>query len=254
MNTVVQSSFSQRVRVWGCAGVLVLSFAACKSGGGPSDLRVELAQTKLKVTELETTQADTLKKLQYNMDELQRQVDNQRKATEDGNANIQAQIEELRKAVAKNASPAGAGQSGNGAPGVSAPNPPAGGTSEEQERVFQKANQAYSLGKYPEAIDLYTSFLFDYRDSPKAPNAAYELGRCYFSSNDFEKGQRAFRYVLDTYPTSSIIPDSMISLAMCQIKLTKYKEARETIKTLQTRYPDYNPDMIKTILSQIPPA
>jgi tol-pal system protein YbgF len=256
MNTVVKSSFAQHVRVWGCAGVLALSFAGCRSGGGSSDLRVELAQTKLKVTELETTQADTLKKLQYNLDELQRVVENQRKTAEDNNANIQAQIEDLRKSVAKNAAPGATTpvQAGAAGAGFSAANTPATATDEEEKRVFEAAGKAYSLGKYQEAIDLYTSFLFDYRDSPRASNAAYELGRCHFASNNFEKAQLAFRYVLDTYPTSSIIPDSMISLAMCQIKLTKYKDARETIKTLQTRYPDYSPDMIKTILSQIPPA
>lgn len=255
MHTVVKSSISQRVRVWGCVGVLALSFAGCRSGGGSPDLRVELAQTKLKVTELETTQADTLKKLQYNMDELQRLVENQRKTAEDNNANIQAQLEELRKSLAKNTAQSATAPVAAGAgAGFSAPSAPVAPTGEEEKRVFDAAGNAYSLGKYQEAIDLYTGFLFDYRDSPKAPKAAYELGRCHFASNNFEKAQLAFRYVLDTYPTSSIIPDSMISLAMCQIKLTKYKEARETIKTLQTRYPDYSPDMIKTILSQIPPA
>ncbi len=240
-----------RLLACGCVCGLVLSVAGCRSAGGSSDLRLDLAQTKMKVVELETTQAETLKKLQYNMDELQRLVENQRKTSDDNNANLQAQIDELRKTAAKSAAAAPAAQPQP----YYAPQPGGGATaSEEQERIFQRANQAYSLGKYNEAIDLYTSFILDYRDSPKAPNAAYELGRCYFSSNDFEKAQRAFRHVLDTYPTSAIIPDSMISLALCQLKLTKYKEARETLKTLQTRYPDYSPDLIKTIQSQMPPA
>jgi tol-pal system protein YbgF len=237
-----------RLLACGCVCGLVLSVAGCRSAGGASDLRLDLAQTKMKVVELETAQAETLKKLQYNMDELQRLVENQRKTSDDNNANCRLRLTSCakrrrrapprrnRSRIMRLRPAPGDGQRGAGA------------------HFPQRANQAYSLGKYNEAIDLYTSFILDYRDSPKAPNAAYELGRCYFSSNDFEKAQRAFRHVLDTYPTSAIIPDSMISLALCQLKLTKYKEARETLKTLQTRYPDYSPDLIKTIQSQMPPA
>jgi TolA-binding protein len=253
MKTVPESFLFPRVLAGGCVCALALSFAGCKSGGGSSDLRVELAQTKVKVAELETAQTETLKKLQYNMDELQRMVESQRKVAEDNNTSIQTQLDELRKTVAKNAD-AGSNASQPGGAGFAPGIAPAAASSEEQKALFEKAGAAYSLGKYDEAINLYTSFLFDYRDSPKASNAAYELGRCYFANNDFEKAQRAFRYVLDTYPTSSIIPDSMISLVMCNLKQTKYKEARETLKVLQTRYPDYNPDMIKAILSQMPPA
>ncbi len=252
MNTAPENSFPKHSLVLGCVCALALISAGCKSGGSAADLRVELTKTNMKVLDLEAAQTETLKKLQYNMDELQRLVENQRKTAEDNNTNLQTQLDELRKTVAKNAAGATANPGAAGQPFASTPDDPT--ATEVQERLFKEATTLYSLGKYNEAIDLYTSFLFDYRDSPKAPNAAYELGRCYYASNDFEKARRAFQHVLETYPTSAIIPDSMISLVMCQLNQTKYKEARETLKVLQTRYPDYNPDIIKTIQSKLPPA
>jgi TolA-binding protein len=208
----------------------------------------DLNNIKLSVVKLENTQNESFNKLQYSITELQNQMEASRKADAERTQNlegIQSQIESLRKDLA------------NRAPAT--PQPPTGPDNTkiiEQENVLKRASQAAANpNSIPEAINLYTSFLLDYRDSPKAPNAAYELGCCYFKSKDYQKGLEAFQSVLDTYPQSPIVGDSMLSMALCQYQLSKFPEARETVKNLEAQFPKYaNDETLKKLKAELAKA
>ncbi len=120
---------------------------------------------------------------------------------------------------------------------------------------MKRAAQAAAAQNLPEAINLYRGFLTDYADSPKAPNAAYGLGCCYFQGKDFQKALDAFQSVLDSYPQSPIVGDSMLSMALCQYQLGKVPEARQTIQNLVTQFPRYaNDETFKKLQAELAKA
>ncbi|HNY27162.1 MAG TPA: tetratricopeptide repeat protein [Candidatus Sumerlaeota bacterium] len=204
----------------------------------------DLNNIKLSVVKLENTQNESFNKLQYSVTELQNQMEATRKADAERTQNlesIQSQLDAIRKDLANSNRAAVAAQ------------PAAPDKTVEQENVLKRAAQAAATpNSIPEAINLYRGFLTDYADSPKAPNAAYELGCCYFKSKDYQKGLEAFQSVLDTYPQSPIVGDSMLSMALCQYQLNKIPEARETVKNLETQFPKYaNDDTLKKLKGEL---
>ncbi len=211
----------------------------------PPETQVELKNLRLSMVKLENAQDESFKKLQYSVTELQNQMEAIRKADTDRAQNlesIQAQLEAIRKDLASRSAAPG--------PGAATPD-----QTVEQENVLKRAAQAAAAQNLPEAINLYRGFLTDYADSPKAPNAAYELGCCYFQGKDFQKALDAFQSVLDSYPQSSIVGDSMLSMALCQYQLGKVPEARQTIQNLVTQFPRYaNDETFKKLQAELAKA
>lgn len=208
----------------------------------------DLNNIKLSVVKLENTQNESFNKLQYSITELQNQLEASRKADAERTQNlegIQSQLDALRKDLAN---------SNRAAAAVAQPTTP--DKAIEQENVLKRAAQAAANpSSIPEAINLYRGFLTDYADSPKAPNAAYELGCCYFKSKDYQKGLEAFQSVLDAYPQSPIVGDSMLSMALCQYQLSKFPEARETVKNLEAQFPKYtNDETLKKLKAELAKA
>jgi TolA-binding protein len=208
------------------------------------DTQSQLKKLELSVVKLENTQSESFNKLQYSVTELQSQLEATRKADAERSQNlesIQAQLESLRKDLANP-------RAGAAAAPVNQPD-----TTVEQDNVLKRAVQASKApDTLPEAINLYRGFLSDYADSPKAPNAAYELGCCYFQGKNYQKALEAFQSVLDTYPQSAIVGDSMLSMALCQFQLGKVPEARETVKNLETQFPKYaNDETLKKLKGEL---
>ncbi len=210
------------------------------------DTQSQLKKLELSVVKLENTQSESFNKIQYSMTELQNQMEATRKADTERAQNlesIQAQLEAIRKDLA------------NPNRAAAPPEDPTKEKTIEQDNVLKRAAQAAAAKNLPEAINLYRGFLTDYADSPKAPNAAYELGCCYFQGKDYQKGLEAFQLVLDSYPQSPIVGDSMLSMALCQYQLGKVPEARETVKNLVTQFPRYaNDETLKKLQGELAKA
>lgn len=88
---------------------------------------------------------------------------------------------------------------------------------------YEIALKMYRKGNYQETIIKLKEFLTLFPKNNRASNARYWIGESYFSMKDYKNSIRNFQIVLQKYPLSGKIPDAMLKMGMCFLKLS-YKD------------------------------
>ena len=122
---------------------------------------------------------------------------------------------------------------------VSAPEPSK--TSQEYQ-LLELANGLSKEAKHKDAFNAYDKFLKDYPNSTLAAEATYGLGYSQFALKNYKSAIVTQQKVLDLHSDSPKVPDAMFNMANSQIQLSLLANAKKTLRELITKFP--NSDVI----------
>jgi TolA-binding protein len=111
------------------------------------------------------------------------------------------------------------------------------GKSDVDYAYFQKG---FSLGlqnKQSEKIQVLTSLIREYPNSMYMPDALYELGRTYLSTDSPEQAFAQYKRVADQYPTSNAMRGALLQMGLIHYNRNQNKEALELYKKIVAQYP-----------------
>ena len=120
--------------------------------------------------------------------------------------------------------------------------PPAALVPGSIEQIGEQAEYDTALailreGRYNEAAQAFKKFLADHPGSTYADNANYWLGEAYYVTRNFDKAQRAFQSLVDTFPQSAKVPGSRLKIAYINYEKKDWPAARKTLSGIVSDYP-----------------
>jgi tol-pal system protein YbgF len=107
----------------------------------------------------------------------------------------------------------------------------------EARRAYDAALAKVNKKDYAGALDAFTAFLVHWPDHPRADNAMYWRGECYYAQGDFARAADELSGVLARFPDGNKAPDALLKLGMSEQKLGKNSEAQEAFGRLQHEFP-----------------
>jgi tol-pal system protein YbgF len=136
----------------------------------------------------------------------------------------------------KDKEPARKGETPKDKDGRSVPDvPPAANL--KPEEVYNTAQADYEKGNYDLAVDGFAMYRESFPSSPKADNALYMIGECYYSQKKFAKAVDALDDLIMTYPLSDKIAAGYLKKGLALAELKKKDEAVAVLKFLMAKYP-----------------
>jgi tol-pal system protein YbgF len=103
--------------------------------------------------------------------------------------------------------------------------------------VYNLARSDYLKGNYQLAIEGFNIYLENFPESPRADNALYWIGECYFSQENFEEAIRKFNVLILSYPEGDKIPAAHLKKGMSLMEIGKEEEALAVFKLLISKFP-----------------
>ncbi len=103
--------------------------------------------------------------------------------------------------------------------------------------IYLQAFGDYASGRYQKAIHGFETFLQRFPNNSYNSNAQYWLGDCYFNQQQYAPAIQEFEHLLNNYPSAPKSPDALLKIALAQLQLGETQKARQTINTLDQRYP-----------------
>jgi len=97
-------------------------------------------------------------------------------------------------------------------------------TKTKAEQHFEKANELLKSMEYEAAIAEYNKVIELSSDSKIAQNAQYWIGQSHFRAGRFDAAQATFAKLVETYPTSAIVP--VIKLMVERVQQAKKNEEK----------------------------
>jgi len=140
----------------------------------------------------------------------------------------QHDVEELRAAVTRLATPATVPTQPGAAPAAT-PMPPApaplhevnvtADNGETPAMTYQNAYRDYQKGNYDLAIAGFREFIQKYKDSDLADNAAYWIGESLYSQKKYRESIAQIDSVVNDYPKSEKVPSALLKKGYAYISL-----------------------------------
>jgi tol-pal system protein YbgF len=103
--------------------------------------------------------------------------------------------------------------------------------------IYLQAFGDYASGRYQNAILGFETFLQRFPNNSYASNAQFWLGDCYFNLQQYAPSIQAFEKVLNNYNNAPKNPDALLKIAIAKLQLGDTEAARQTVETLNRRYP-----------------
>ncbi len=107
----------------------------------------------------------------------------------------------------------------------------------EARRAYDAALAKVNKKDYAGALDAFTAFLVHWPDHPRADNAMYWRGECYYAQGDFARAADELSGVLARFPDGNKAPDALLKLGMSEQKLGRNNDAQEAFGRLQREFP-----------------
>ena len=104
--------------------------------------------------------------------------------------------------------------------------------------AYKRAFNILKEGRYEHAIGAFRTFLSEYSGSAYAANAQYWLAEANYVSRNFPEALVEFKKVLESYPSSSKVPDATLKLGYTHYELDNWNEAREILTGLRNEHPN----------------
>jgi tol-pal system protein YbgF len=108
---------------------------------------------------------------------------------------------------------------------------------DDKKLPYQQAFDAFRAGQTAEAIAQFNALLSKDSNSPFANNAQYWLGRAYRVSKNPDSARKAFQLVLDKYPSSQKVPDTLLELGLMDLEQHNMAKAKDYFTRLITDFP-----------------
>lgn len=103
---------------------------------------------------------------------------------------------------------------------------------------YQAAFELLKQGRYKEANAALRQFRVAFPDSSLADNAQYWLAETQYVSQAYDKALPEFQVVVERFPQSRKVPDSLLKIGFCNYELKRYDAARKALRTVVSTYPE----------------
>jgi len=105
-----------------------------------------------------------------------------------------------------------------------------------EQPMYKQAFDLLMQRRYDEAKQGFRTFLRQYPHGRLAANAQYWVGEASYVTRDFATALDEFTRVVQNYPTSPKVSDSMLKIAFIQYEQKEWGKARETLETVTKQY------------------
>jgi TolA-binding protein len=102
--------------------------------------------------------------------------------------------------------------------------------------LWRLAKDAWEVGRYEEARELYERLVAQYPGDDRADDAQYFRGEAYFAQRSWMSAIREYRRVVDKHPDSPLADDALFRAAEAATQLKSCAEARTYLGLLKERY------------------
>lgn len=106
-----------------------------------------------------------------------------------------------------------------------------------EQRDFEAALAVFRKGDFPAAQAAFAEFVRRYAQSGYRASALFWLGNAQYATRDYRGAIGNFRALLAQSPDHPRAPESVLSIANCQIELKDMPGARKTLDDLVKAYP-----------------
>jgi len=124
------------------------------------------------------------------------------------------------------------------------PAPPA-----DPAEAFKAARQLLLGGDYANAGTAFETFVTNYPDSPRTPEARYWLGETLFVREAYGDAAGAYIGAIRGWPQTAWAPDATLKLSRALVALKKPADACKTLDELGRRYPKAPPAVLSRAAS-----
>jgi TolA-binding protein len=111
-------------------------------------------------------------------------------------------------------------------------------SSQALEVQFNSAFADFNRGQYQTAVIGFEDLLLNFPESPFSEQAHYYSGRSYFEQSKWEEAATHFESITKNFPRGEFVRPSLLYLGQCYHYLHVPLKAVETLRALQTNYPD----------------
>ena len=106
-----------------------------------------------------------------------------------------------------------------------------------EKRDFESAMTVFRKGDFATAQTLFAGFVGRYPTSGYASTSLFWLGNAQYATRDYKEAIINFRALVAKDPDHLRTPESLLSIANCQVELKDSKGARKTLTELIKAYP-----------------
>jgi tol-pal system protein YbgF len=106
-----------------------------------------------------------------------------------------------------------------------------------EKRNYESALAVFRRGDFLAAKNLFIGFLGRYSTSGYALSSLFWLGNAQYATKEYQGAMVNFRALIARNPEHLRAPESVLSVANCQLELKDTKGARKTLEDLMKAYP-----------------
>ena len=106
-----------------------------------------------------------------------------------------------------------------------------------ESRDYEASMAIFRRGDFPAAQTAFTEFLRRYPQTGYRTSALFWVGNAQYANRDYRGAIANFRALLALAPDHSRAPETLLSIANCQIELKDAPGARRTLEDLMRAYP-----------------
>ncbi|MEI8327097.1 MAG: tol-pal system protein YbgF [Betaproteobacteria bacterium] len=106
-----------------------------------------------------------------------------------------------------------------------------------ERREFESALALFKKGDFAGSQPLFVEFIKRYSESGYRPSALFWLGNAQYATRDYKEAIVNFRALLTQSPEHMRVPETMLSIANCQLELKDARAARKTLEDLIKAHP-----------------
>jgi tol-pal system protein YbgF len=114
---------------------------------------------------------------------------------------------------------------------------PAAPACANDQQVYDAAFALVQQQNFPGANTAFQSFLANCPTSELRGNAQYWLAESLYGQLSFQPAIAEFQRVIDSYPESAKVPDSMLKIGYSQFEMRNFDAARETLNRVVREFP-----------------
>jgi TolA-binding protein len=114
------------------------------------------------------------------------------------------------------------------------------GANSSPDDLWRLGNQAFDAQRWNDAIDIYKRLVTAYPTHAHAADAQYFKGQCYTNLKDWDHAIGAYQALVEKYPDSSLADDGLYFAAQAAQQLKNCTEARTYLGLVKSKYPKSN--------------
>ena len=107
-----------------------------------------------------------------------------------------------------------------------------------EKQVYQQAYNSLRTGKTDQSIEQFKTYISQYPDGGYIDLAHYWLGEAYRVKPDANAARQAYNTVLEKYPTSTKVGESILKLGYIEIDEKNNDKAREYLNRVVSEFPN----------------